>query len=393
MDALVFMVKRDFKLKLFFLSGSHTIVHSYSNLPIVLLPILINDFGISLFVASIIVAIPRMSSLIFSVPSGLLSDRLGHTKLISFSLFLEVIAASLVLLYPSIVTIVLCFSLTSIGTTFYHPSALSATSDVLPANFRSTGMGFYSASGVLGMSIGPITLGLILNWFEWRYVYLVWIIPIFIMAVIAFFIKISEHTVEEKVERKTKSFTAPLKEVLTATFLSLLLLMLIRSAAGTTISTYLTTYLTESKGLEIGLASIVFGLSPLIGIVSPIIGGYVGDKLGWKKSFTFLFIVTVVALFGMFLSGSTVQIIVFYICFGFFGRMTMPIRNTLVSKIVPQKSRGTAYSFQFIPMSIIGIVMPIILSILIDLYDLWIIFPISIIFYIIALIYTQILQF
>ena len=387
------MVKRDFKLKLLFLSGSHTIVHSYSNLSIVLLPILINDFGISLFVASIIVAIPRMSSLIFSVPSGLLSDRLGHTKLISFSLFLEVIAASLVLLRPSIVTMVLCFSLTSIGTTFYHPSALSATSNVLPANFRSTGMGVYSASGVLGMSIGPITLGLILNWFEWRYVYLVWIIPIFIMAVIAFFIKISEHTAEEKVERKTKrSFIAPIKEVLTATFLSFLLLMLIRSAAGTTISTYLTTYLTESKGLEVGLASIVFGLSPLIGIVSPIIGGYVGDKLDWKKSFTLLFILTVVALFGVFLSVSTIQIIVFYLCFGFFGRMTMPIRNTLVSKIVPQKSRGTAYSFQFIPMSIIGIVMPIILSIVIDLYDLWIIFPIAIIFYIIAIIYTQILQ-
>jgi len=196
-----------------------------------------------------------------------------------------------------------------------------------------------------------------------------------------------------RAERPTKSITATLKEVLTATFLSLLLLMLIRSAAGTTISTYIATYLTESKGLDVGLASIVFGLSPLIGIVSPIIGGYVGDRLSWKKAFTFLFIIVILALFGVFLSEAMILTIVFYLGFGFFGRMTMPIRNSLVSKIVPQKARGTAYSLQFIPMSVIGIVMPILLSIVIDLYDLWVIFPIAIIFYTIALIYTQTLQF
>lgn len=386
------MVADDYKSKLLFLATSHTIVHSYSNLPIVLLPILINDFGVSLFIGSIIIAIPRVSSLIFSVPSGLLSDRLGHTKLISFSLFIELIAGVLVWLFPSIEIIVLSFALTSVGTTFYHPSALSATSEVLPSKYRNTGMGVYSASGVLGMSIGPITLGLILNWFEWRYVYLVWILPILIVAIVAFLVQISEHAPNTNSERN-KGFTAPLKEALTASFLSLLILMLIRSVAGTTIFTYITTYLTESKGLGVSVASIIFGLSPLIGMVSPIIGGFIGDRYGWKKSFTVIFIGVVTALFGVFLSVSTIQIIIFYLCFGFLGRMTMPIRNSLVSKIVPQHSRGTAYSFQFIPMSIIGIILPIILSLIIDAYDLWIIFPIAIVFYIIVLIYTQTLDF
>jgi MFS family permease len=387
------MVTDDYKSKLLFLAASHTIVHSYSNLPTVLLPILINDFGISLFIASIIIVIPRVSSLIFSVPSGLLSDRLGHTKLISFSLFVELLAGSLVWLYPSVETIILSFALTSVGTTFYHPSALSAISVVLPSEYRSTGMGLYSASGVLGMSIGPLTLGLILNWFEWRYVYLVWILPILIIAIASFLITINEHSSEYEVLRQPKGLITPLKEVLTASFLSLLLLMLIRSVAGTTISTYIATYLTESKGLKVSAASIIFGLSPLIGVVSPIIGGYLGDKVGWKKSFTFLFIGVVATLLGVFLSVSTVHIILFYLCFGFLGRMTMPIRNSLVSTIVPQNSRGTAYSFQFIPMSVIGVVMPIILSLVISVYDLWIIFPIAIVFYILALIYTQILQF
>jgi MFS family permease len=386
------MAEGDFKPKLLFLCASHTLLHVYSNLPLALLPILIDEYGLSILIASVVVAVPRAFSLVFSVPSGLLADRLGHTKLISFSLFLEVFAAFLILLFPTVETIVLSFSLTALASTFYHPPALSATTNVLPADFLSRGLGFHGASGTLGFAIGPITLGLVLNLFEWRYVYLIWIVPVFIIAVIAFFSNIGERSDEEHEEIKEKSLTTPLKDVLTMTFLSFLLLMLFRSAADGTISTYLTTYFTESKGLDAGLASIVFGLSPLIGLISVIMGGYVGDRLGWKKSLTSIFSTVTVALFFVFVSTSTVQTVLFYLVYGFFSSMTMPISTSLVAKIVPPESRGTAYSLQFIPMSIIGIVMPVIMGTLISLFEISIIFPIAIAFYIIVLFITQILK-
>jgi len=386
------MVDGDFKPKLVFLCASHTLLHVYTNLPLALLPILIDEYGLSILVASIVVAIPRVFSLVFSVPSGLLADRLGHTKLISFSLFLQVFGASLVILFPSVETIVLCFSLTALASTFYHPPALSAATNILPADFLSRGLGFHGASGTLGISLGPITLGLVLSLFGWRYVYLIWIVPVFVVAVVAFFVNISECSVEEHVESEGKSLTTPLRDVLSVTFLSFLLLMLFRSAAGGTISTYLTTYLTEGKGLDAGLASIVFGLSPLIGLVSVIIGGYVGDRLGWKKSLTSIFSIVTVALFCVFVSASTSQTVFLYLVYGFFSSMTMPITTSIVPKIVPPKSRGTAYSLQFIPMSVMGIVMPIVLGVLISLFEISIIFPIAIAFYIIVLIITQVLK-
>jgi len=367
------------------------LLHVYSNLPPALLPILIDDYGLSVLLVGVIVSVPRVFSLVFSVPSGLLADRLGHTKLISFSLFLEVLAASLIMLFPTVEAIVLSFSLTALASTFYHPPALSATTDISPTDFRSRGLGFHGASGTLGFALGPITLGLVLNWLEWRYAYLIWIAPIFAIAVTALFVNISEHSHDERDESKGKSLTTPLREVLSLTLLSLLLLMLFRSAAGSTISTYLTTYLTESKGLEASLASIVFGLSPLIGLASAITGGYVGDKLGWKKSLTSVISTATIALFCVFVSTSTIQIVLFYLAYGFFNNMTMPVTTSLVARIVPSKSRGTAYSLQFIPMSIVGIVVPIILSILINLFEISIIFPTAIILYIIVLIITQIL--
>ena len=385
------MVKKDFKVRLLFLCTSHTLLHVYSDLPLVLLPILINDYGLSVLLGGVVVSVPRAFSLVFSVPSGLLADRLGHTKLISFSLFLEVLAASLIMLFSTVEAIVLSFSLTALASTFYHPPALSATTDISPTDFRSRGLGFHGASGTLGFALGPITLGLVLNWLEWRYAYLIWIAPIFAIAVTALFVNISEHSHDERDESKGKSLTTPLREVLSLTFLSLLLFMLFRSAAGSTISTYLTTYLTKSKGLEASLASIVFGLSPLIGLASAITGGYVGDKLGWKKSLTSVISTATIALFCVFVSTSTIQIVLFYLAYGFFNNMTMPVTTSLVARIVPSKSRGTAYSLQFIPMSIVGIVVPIVLSILINLFEISIIFPTAIILYIIVLIITQIL--
>jgi len=374
------------------LCASHTLLHVYTNLPLALLPILAIEYGSFVLIVGAVVSVPRVFSLVFSVPSGLLADRLGHTKLISFSLFLEVFAASLIILFPTVETIVLGFSLTALASTFYHPPALSATSNILPTDFLTRGLGFHGASGTLGISLGPITLGLVLSWLGWRSVYLIWLVPIFVVAVIAFFVNIDEFSREEPEESGGKSLTAPLKDVLSVTFLSFLLLMLFRNAAGGTISTYLTTYLTEGKGLDAGLAIIVFGLSPLIGLTSVIIGGYVGDKLGWRRSFTSIVSIVTIALFCVFVSTSTIQTVLFYLVYGFFNIMTMPITTSLVAKIIPPKSRGTAYSLQFIPMSIIGIVMPIILGILINLLEIWIIFPIAIVFYIIVLIITQILK-
>lgn len=385
------MVKRDFRSKLLFLCASHTLLHVYTNLPLALLPILIREYELSILIASIVVSIPRVFSLVFSIPSGLLADRLGHSKLISFSLFLQVIAASIIITFPSLEIVTLCFSLIALASAFYHPSALSATSNISPPAFMSRGFGFHGASGTLGISLGPLTLGLLLNWFEWRFVYLIWIAPILAVAVIALFVKLGRPTLDRDEEVK-KGLTAPLRDILSVAFMSFLLLMLFSSLAGGAISTYLTTYLTDSKGLDASLASIIFGLNPLVGLTSVIVGGYGGDRLGWRKSLTLIVSTSTVALFFMFVSASTIQTVLSYLIYGFFSIMTMPITTSLVGKIVPRKSRGTAYSLQFIPESVMGVMMPIALGVLIESLGIWIIFPTAMVSYCIVLAIVQVLR-
>jgi MFS family permease len=331
--------------------------------------------------------------LIFSIPSGLLADRLVHTNLIAFSLFLNVIAGSLIFLLPNVEIAVLSFALSALASTFYHPSALSATSNITQPSFLSRALGFHGASGTLGIALGPITLGFILNWWNWRHAYLIWIFPILLVAVVALLVTVDDSRIEDSYgEKSKKRLTTPLNSVLSMTFLSFLMLMLFAAAASGSISTFLTTFLSEVKGLDIGLASIIFGLNPLIGLVSVIIGGFAGDKLGWKRALTLLFSIATISLLLMFTSASTTQVILFYLIYGFFNIMTMPITSSLVAKIIPRRSRGTAYSLQFIPESVVGILMPLTLGASIDLLGIWIIFPVAIAFFLGVLVIIQILR-
>ncbi|MEM3166539.1 MAG: MFS transporter, partial [Candidatus Methanomethylicia archaeon] len=116
----------DFKFKLVFLCFSHTLLHVYTELPLALIPIIKSEYELPFLIVSLIVAIPRLSSLLLSIPSGLIADRFGATKVISISLFLEFLAGVIILSTNSIEFIVLGFSLTSIASILYHPPALIA---------------------------------------------------------------------------------------------------------------------------------------------------------------------------------------------------------------------------------------------------------------------------
>jgi FSR family fosmidomycin resistance protein-like MFS transporter len=381
----------DFKFKLAFLCFSHTLLHVYTELPLALLPILRNEYELSFFMVSLIVSIPRLSSLLFSVPSGLIADRFGATKIISISLTLILISGVIILITDSIELIILAFSLASIASTLYHPPALSVAANILPQSFLGRGMGFHGASGTLGVALGPLTLGIVLNLFGWKYTYLVWIVPILISVIVSIYVDLHFHS-EINIKRnfegdghsRGKSNNS-LRDVLGGVFLLFLIILLFTNAAGSSISTYITSYFTYERGFDPALASIVYGLSPLMGLISNLAGGIVCDKLGVRYSYTLVLLLLISSVAGIFLSPINSIMVLIYLIYGFSSSMSMPVTSSIVAMLVKPEYRGTAYSLEFIPMNLVGIFMPILLSFFISTYGLSIIFPSAFIFYCIAL--------
>ncbi|MCS7369385.1 MAG: MFS transporter [archaeon GBS-70-058] len=382
----------DFKFKLAFLCFSHTLLHVYTELPLALIPILRNEYELSFFMISLIVSIPRLSSLLFSVPSGLIADRFGATKLISISLSLVLVSGIIILLTDSIELIVLAFSLASIASTLYHPPALSVAANILPQSFLGRGMGFHGASGTLGVALGPLTLGIVLNLFGWKYAYLVWVVPILISVIVSIYVDLrfrSEINIRRNVvEDDGYSHRKPnssLREVLGGAFLLFLVILLFTSAAGSSISTYITSYFTYERGFDPALASIVFGLSPLMGLISNLAGGIVCDKLGVRYSYMLVLLLLIFSVAGISLSPINSVMVLMYLIYGFSSSMSMPITSSIVARLVNPEYRGTAYSLEFIPMNLVGIFMPVLLSFFISMYGLSIIFLVAFILYCIAL--------
>ncbi len=356
--------------------------------PYALIPILMDEYYLSVIQVSLLTSIPRIVQLTLSIPSGLLADKFRAGKLIFLSLFLSAIAGLIIFIDHSIWGLIIGFTLIAASSTFYHPPALSAVSKILPENFRSRGLGLHGSSGLLGISLGPITIGLLLNLLGWRFAYLIWIPPIIFGALLSLLIKVD---FERKREKRFK-FTTPLRKVFSLTFILFLLFISARSAAGSSISTFATTYLTKGRGVEFGLASIVYGLSPLIGLIGPIIGGWLGDKFGWRKSFIMVIIGMIIFLIGVAISPLIILTFTFYLLFIITSNMTTPLSTTLISLIVGEEARGTAYSMYFLPMSLSGIFMPIIASIFIDNYGLWTIFPLSIILYLTSIVLLYLIR-
>jgi MFS family permease len=133
------------------------------------------------------------------------------------------------------------------------------------------------------------------------------------------------------------------------------------------------------------LASIVFGLSPLMGLISNLAGGIVCDKLGVRYSYMLVLLLLIFSVAGISLSPINSIVVLMYLIYGFSSSMSMPVTSSIVARLVNPEYRGTAYSLEFIPMNLVGIFMPVLLSFFISIYGLNVIFPAAFMLYCIAL--------
>jgi len=143
-----------------------------------LIPVFIKEFGLSIFEAGMLVSIPQALSVSISLPYGVIIDRIDPRKLIALSLLMAGFGGLAVSRAGNFLTLLLPLSFIPLSSTIYHPPALTMVSELFPEEKRSRILGIHAAGGTTGVAIGPITLGLILENFGWRFSYLVWCVPV-----------------------------------------------------------------------------------------------------------------------------------------------------------------------------------------------------------------------
>jgi len=248
---------------------------------VVLVPVFMEEFNLSLFQVGLLVSIPLFCQVCTSIPSGLLADRVQHKSQMIASLILVVLAGFLVSRTSKFLMLVVSIPLVMISSQLYHPPVLSVVSEFFSPNYRCCAFGIHVTGGIVGIALGSISLGILMKEFGWRSVYLLWVIPVLISIVAVSQTKIlyegaENGFVEQKKvgKRQDTTWHSGIFEVLKGGFLILLLVMGVRTVGIRSVSTFFTTYLSSVKGIPVTDASLIFGLGSLVGVAGTLTEGF-----------------------------------------------------------------------------------------------------------------------
>jgi len=130
-----------------------------------LLPLWVKSKGFSTLQVASVATMAHGSFAATVVLSGYLSDKIGRKSPMVIGTLIFA-AASLVMPFTSTMFEIAAVAISiSIGNALVYPSAPAATADVVPQHLRATGMGVYKLVHDIGIFVGPVVMGLLLDHF------------------------------------------------------------------------------------------------------------------------------------------------------------------------------------------------------------------------------------
>ena len=351
---------------------THLLVEIYLLMHPALVPVFRSEFNLSIFEAGLLITVPNLCRLVIVIPTGVFADRFGPRPFIILSMLMSGLSAILLSQSTSASVLLISLSLIMISVTLYHPPGLSVLGKLFPNQAeRSKAIGLHGASGCIGQSLGTISLGLLMTQIGWRSCYLIFSAPLFAWAICLAKIRIpqlarqpnlSEKDSEQREEAQMSAFKKPL---MTFGFLLLLSSMGLNALANNGVSAFMTTYLTSAENLPLEVASVIFGIGPLIGIIGSIAAGYLSARLGDRNSLALFYLGQVIFLTGLI---TIAYLPLAALCFFMYQLFLAAIWTPSTSLVTSLKGRtrgGTAYSLFYFSGDALGAVSPLIAAILI----------------------------
>lgn len=364
---------------------THTLTHSFQNIHTALAPTVKAEFGLSLMQIGIISAVPNLCQVVLSIPSGLLSDRIGSKKMLLIAMSVAALGAITAAATANWVMFTIAVSLLYMNTTIYHPASYSFVSKSYPPKERSKALGIQGAGGTLGMAIGPISIFVLKGvlGLAWRQIYLFWFFPLLVGIVLILRIK-EEPSEDVEMTREEMADQGQATKLLTKN----LLLFLVHNgfkmvASGMTV-TFLSLFLL-TQGWAEEYSALIIGGSSLMGIVAAPLGGFLAGRYGDKRWSLTMLLVSYACFAVAFMLGGFLPFTLFYLGHGFFNFMSMASNSSIMSKLSPSEQRGVGFSLYFLPGSIMGAVAPILGALIAVNFGMYYVFVASTVVYIAAL--------
>lgn len=319
-----------------------------------ILPLLSEDFGISIATAGIAVTAYSITSAIWALVIGPLSDRFGRLIFLRAAAGLFAGASMLALFAQRFGVYVMARIFAGLAGGTMSACIIAQIADLVPFERRGRAMGLvgamYSIAAVAGVPVGAV----LADSFGWRSIYLVFTVPALLLTIFM-------HRTQQAVDRDFMNNGAaaanrkPANGIFPAVRSQLgdygrfwissgtrqgLLLSIAFSAAATSLITYLGVWLAHDFSMPVKLIGLVFlatGLSALLGAFT---GGWLADRLGKRRLVGLSSIALATVMMLNYFVASRAEVLAFCIA----GALAMALREgpyqALITELVPTYERG-----------------------------------------------------
>lgn len=285
------------------------------------------DFHLSDTLANLLPSMVFFWFLIFSVPTGMLMNKIGQRKTVLLSIVVTVAALLLPLINYSFASMLISFSLLGIGNTLMQVSLNPLLSNIVTGNRLASSLTLGQFVKAIASFLAPIIAGwAAVSWGNWKLLFLIFLV----IAVIACVLLGMTH-IDESLSAETKSSTFGECFALLADKVVLISFLGIVCHVGIDVGLNLTAPKLLMERLDMtlagaGLATSVYFLFRTIGCFS---GAFLLAYFPMKKVFIVSVLMMVAAMIGLFTMQSLAA---HYVCIALVGLGNSNIFSMLFSR-------------------------------------------------------------
>ena len=358
------------------LSLGHGIKHFGQGALTVIGPLLKCSWSYALIFSSM-----NVSSGLSNIPAGILSDmyRRKIAWLLAISMFTISFGYLLIGLTKIYILILVGVILIGFGTSFWHAPAFGTLAARYPQR-KGFALSMHLTGAQIGNTLGPpiigglisgITLGSVIKFsgLGWETVSMLLVVPMILTGVLVL-VFFKSAGVESDSNWSFQEYWERTKTLIEdKIILGLIILGAMRASIHTSFQLWLAVYLKEELDYSAWVIGWHIALITAAGIISTPIMGILSDKFGRKPVIQISMSLMAIYLFLFLIFDEGIGLVILIGLLGMFFFSVMPIVTAATMDRVPKGSEGSGTALNFIGMSLIGFMSPVISGIIYAKYN------------------------